>query len=113
MRYVLIHVVDGDVELGAAGPAQVHADSGIWLEEMISRGVSQYGGRLRPAGDATTVRVRRGEVLIADGPFAETKEQVAGFDVIECADLGTALDVAARHPAARLGGIEVRPLWAS
>lgn len=112
MKYLLIHVVDGDVELTAAGAARVQADFGTWLSEMISRGVSLHGGRLRPVSDATTVRVRNRETLISDGPFAETKEQVAGYDVIECPDLDTALDVAARHPTARLGGIEVRPFWA-
>ncbi len=69
------------------------------------------GERLRPSRDATTVRVRNAEVLLADGPFAETKEQIAGFDIIECADLDQALDVAAKHPVARFGLIEVRPFW--
>jgi hypothetical protein len=57
------------------------------------------------------VRVRESEVLLADGPFAETKEQVAGFDIIECADLDQALEVAAKHPVAKFGTIEVRPFW--
>jgi hypothetical protein len=60
---------------------------------------------------ATTVQVRGGEVLIADGPFAETKEQIAGFDILECADLDEAIEVAAKHPVARFGKIEVRPYW--
>jgi len=50
-------------------------------------------------------------VLVADGPFAETKEQIAGFDIIECDDLDEAIDVASRHPVARFGSIEVRPFW--
>ena len=65
---------------------------------MRTSGVVKGGDRLRPATDATTVRVRNGEVLITDGPFAETKEQIGGFDVIECADLDEAIEVAARHP---------------
>ena len=55
-----------------------------WVEEMDRRGVRKLGNRLRPVEDATTVRVRGGKVLLTDGPFAETKEQIAGFDMIEC-----------------------------
>jgi hypothetical protein len=66
---------------------------------------------LRPAEDATTVRVREEEVLLSDGPFAETKEQIAGYDIIECENLDEAIEVASRHPVARFGSIEVRPLW--
>jgi hypothetical protein len=111
VKYLLIHTLPPSVELSAAQAAEVGASFQSWLGEMTSRGVSLHGSRLRPVSDATTVRVRDGEVLIADGPFAETKEQIAGYDVIECADLGDALDVASRHPTARLGSIEVRPLW--
>ena len=59
--------------------------------------------RCAGSSDATTVRVRDGEVLLADGPFAETKEQIAGFDIVECADLDEAIEVAAKHPMARFG----------
>jgi hypothetical protein len=61
--------------------------------------------------DGTTVRVRDKEVLIADGPFAETKEQIAGYDILECADLDEAIEVASKHPVAPFGVIEVRPFW--
>jgi hypothetical protein len=57
------------------------------------------------------VQVRRGEVVLSDGPFAETKEQVGGFDLIDCRDLDEAIEVASKHPAAKFGTIEVRPLW--
>ena len=67
--------------------------------------------RLRPIVDSTTVQVRGGEVVLSDGPFAETKEQVGGFDLIDCRDLDEAIEVASKHPAARFGTIEVRPLW--
>jgi hypothetical protein len=82
-----------------------------WVTEMRERGVRQLGARLRPASDATTVRVRDGEVLLTDGPFAETKEQIAGYDVIDCADLDEAIAIAARHPVAAWGTIEIRPFW--
>jgi hypothetical protein len=80
-------------------------------EEMGKRGVLQGGERLRPTTDATTVRVRDGEVLTADGPFAETKEQVGGFYLVDCKDLDEAIEVAAKIPGARVGTIEVRPIW--
>ncbi len=82
-----------------------------WLEEMQRRGIRKEGYPLRPTSDATTVRVRNGAVQTLDGPFAETKEQLAGYDVIECADLDEALEVASKHPVAAVGAIEVRPFW--
>jgi hypothetical protein len=80
-------------------------------EEMGSRGVLQGGERLRPTTDATTVRVREGEILTSDGPFAETKEQMGGFYLVDCKDLDEAIEVAAKIPGARHGSIEVRPIW--
>jgi len=78
---------------------------------MTARGVLLGGERLRPSSTASTVQVRDGGVVIADGPFAETKEQIAGFYLIECADLDEALEVASQVPAAAYGTIEVRPVW--
>lgn len=69
------------------------------------------GTRLRPTTDATTVRVRADEAVLTDGPFAETKELVGGFDIIECDDLDQAIGYAARHPAAAVGAVEIRPVW--
>ncbi len=72
--------------------------------------VEARGARcLRPPSDATTVRVREDAVLLSDGPFAETKEQVGGFCLIECADSEEAIEVASKHPAAGYGAIEIRP----
>src|SRR5262245_9505642 len=67
--------------------------------------------RLQPTSAATTVQRRDGGLVIADGPFAETKEQIAGFYVIECEDLDEALEIASRNPAAEFGTVEVRPVW--
>lgn len=79
---------------------------------MARRGVVLLAGeRLRPSGDATTVRTRDGRVLVSDGPFAETKEQIAGLALLECRDLDEAIEVASGHPVARLGVIEARPVW--
>ena len=106
MKYMLIHVIDPTAEHSTDGMPALDS----WLEEMLSRGVTLHGDRLRGVDDATTVQVRDREVLISDGPFAETKEQIAGYDVIECADLDEAIEIAAKHPTAWLGTIEVRPI---
>ena len=82
-----------------------------WVDDVDGRGIRKAGDRLRPATDATTVRVRDDEVLISDGPFAETKEQICGYDLLECQNLDEAIEVAARHPMAKYGLIEVRPVW--
>jgi len=92
--------------------AAEHADEGCggWTQEMTQRGLLRATGGLRPPAEAKTVRVRRRQLLLSDGPFAETKEQIAGMCVIECADLDEAVQAAARHPAAGYGSIEVREL---
>jgi hypothetical protein len=78
---------------------------------MTGRGLLRTTGGLRPPAEAKTVRVRRRQLLLSDGPFAETKEQIAGFDILECADLDEAIEVASKHPVARFGKLEVRPFW--
>ena len=82
---------------------------GPWVAEMDGRGIRLFGSELAPPGSARTVRVREKHAIVTDGPFAETKEQIAGFDVLECADLDEAIEAAAKHPMARLGILEVRP----
>ena len=86
-----------------------------WAREMEARGVVLLDGApLQSSRTATTVRASGSEVLVADGPFAETKEQILGYDVIECADLDEAIYAASRHPVAQQGGVvEVRPVRAS
>jgi hypothetical protein len=92
MRYLLMICADEDAidALSPAEGAAVLAEYGAFGEEMASRGVLQGGERLRPTTDATTVQVRDGEVLTADGPFAETKEQVGGYYLVDCRDLDEA-----------------------
>jgi hypothetical protein len=111
MKYLLMICAEEAVELTPEQRAALGPATEAWVAEMDSRGVRLQGDRLRPVSDATTVRVRDTEVLIADGPFAETKEQIAGYDILECADLDEAIEVAARHPVASYGAIEVRPFW--
>ncbi len=106
MRYLLL--VCGDDQITDPPP---FVDPQPWIEEMRRRGVRLTGDRLRPAADATTVRVRDTGVLVTDGPHLETKDLIGGFDVIECADLDEAIEVAAKHPVAPFGAIEVRPIW--
>jgi hypothetical protein len=105
VKYVLL--ICGDESAAA------HAEDGCggWTEEMTRRGVIAGGAGLRPPAEAMTVRVRDGRTLLSDGPFAETKEQVGGFCLIDCADLDEAIEIASKHPAAGYGMIEIRPLW--
>jgi hypothetical protein len=113
MRYALLICTDesADAALGPDEVATRFAAYQAFGEEMGARGVLAGGERLRPTTDATTVRVRDGEVLTSDGPFAETKEQMGGFYLVECKDLDEAIEVAAKIPGARNGSIEVRPIW--
>jgi hypothetical protein len=97
---------------GDEATAAEHADDGCgdWTDEMLTRGVLTGGGGLRPPAEATTVRVRDAAVLVADGPFAETKEQIGGYCMIDCADLDEAVEIASKHPAAGYGTIEIRAI---
>ena len=83
----------------------------MWVAEMEERNVRILGSRLKDLKDARTIRRRNGHVIVTDGPFAETKEWIAGFDLLECANLDEAIDVASQHPMARFGRLEIRPLW--
>ncbi|HEV3353134.1 MAG TPA: YciI family protein [Acidimicrobiales bacterium] len=113
MRYALLICTD-ETAMAAASPEEAQASTAAymaWGEEMGKRGILQGGERLRPTTDATTVQVREDGVLTSDGPFAETKEQIGGFYLVDCKDLDQAIEVAAQLPGARNGSIEVRPIW--
>ncbi|MET8144747.1 YciI family protein [Sphaerisporangium sp. NPDC005288] len=84
-------------------------DIDVWVEENDAKGRRLQGMALAPTSTATTVRVRNGELLVSDGPFAETQEVIVGFDLLECADLDEAIEVARAHPMAREGRLELRP----
>jgi hypothetical protein len=79
-------------------------------KDIVDRGIYQSGEALQATATATTVRVRDGETLTTDGPFAETKEQLGGYYVVEAKDLDEAIEIAARIPDVRRGSIEVRPI---
>ena len=109
MRYLLM--IGGDAARSeSSAELCAEEDAVAWVDEMRRRGVYRGGLLLRPSSDATTVRVRGDDVLLTDGPFAETKEQVGGVCLLECASLEEALEAAAAHPVARLGMVEVRPM---
>jgi hypothetical protein len=109
MRYLLMICSDeSDVSTQSD---TVLARYGQFYEEMQGRGVLQGGERLRPTDAATTVQLRDGKVLTTDGPFAETKEQIGGFYLVDCRDLDEAIEIASKIPAADHGTIEVRPIW--
>jgi hypothetical protein len=111
MRYLLMIANEERGAEGSAEAAAITPDYAAFAKEMAERGVLLGGERLRLTSDATTVRVRNGEVLATDGPFAETKEQLAGYFVVDCKNLDEAIEIAAKIPGALDGSIEVRPIW--
>lgn len=111
MKYMLLICRDEKFELDPEARARIPAAAEAWVKEMDGRGVRVEGNALAAISASKAVRVRDGKVLITDGPFAETKEQIAGFDILDCADLDEALEVASKHPVATFGTVEVRPFW--
>jgi hypothetical protein len=109
MRYALL--ICGDETSQESNGDGVSPEYAVFVEDMGKRGVLQGGERLRPTTDSTTVRVRNGDVLTTDGPFAETKEQIGGFFLVDCKNLDEAIEVASKIPGAKHGSVEVRPIW--
>ena len=118
MKYLLLVCWDAERMDAQTEPdpaeSQEEEDEGFpWLDDLQAKGMWVTGDQLAPPRRARTVRVREGRKLVTDGPFAETKEAVGGFDIVECGSLEEAVEIAAAHPVAALGTIEVRPLWGS
>jgi hypothetical protein len=107
MQYMLFVCTDSTAP--AYDPAQDNIEE--WVKDVYDGGTGLHGDRLRPVTDATTVKVRDGQLRVSAGPFAETTEWIAGYDVIDCSDLDEAIDIASRHPMAKFGQIEIRPVW--
>jgi|SRR5829696_4730771 len=107
MRYMMFVATDPAAE--PYDPAADNAEE--WVEKHTASGKRLLGDRLRPVQDATTVRRRDDRVLVTHGPFAETREWIAGFDILDCADLDEAIAIAGEHPMARFGRLELRPFW--
>lgn len=106
MRYMMFVAVDTEPDTGP--------DDGLSIDEwfeQIPPGQHVLGERLRPVADARLVRVRDGELLVTDAAFTESKEWIAGFDILECPSMDEAIAIAAKHPMARGGRIEVREFW--
>jgi hypothetical protein len=114
MKYLLLICWDGE-RMNAQTepkPSEVQAEESFpWLDDLQARGAWITGDQLAPPRRAKSVRVRGEKKMVTDGPFAETKEVVGGFDLIEAGSLEEAVEIAAAHPVAQIGTIEVRPLW--
>jgi len=107
VRYVMFVVGDPDhTEADTAAAPDLDG----WFDSVRGTGKYVEGVRLRDVEDATTIRVRSGELLITDGPFTESKEWIAGFAILDCADLDEAIEIAARNPMAYEGRLELRPI---
>ncbi len=112
-QYLLsVHMVEGDPVPGDEEMAQAYKDVDIFNNEVQAKGAWVFAGGLHPADTATVVRLKDGEVVTTDGPFAETKEQLGGFWIIEAPDLDAALAWAAKATEACRGPVEVRPFQA-
>jgi hypothetical protein len=112
MQYLLA-IYRSEAELGKLSQAdrkQMMADYGAFTQSIVQSGHFKAGDGLQPSTTATTVRVRDGKILTTDGPFAETREQLGGYYLVEAKDLDTAIGIAARIPGAKTGSIEVRPV---
>jgi len=112
MNYLLlIYGVEEEAAPSDPDAAQaMHAAYNAFTEGIAKSGVLRGGDALEAVATATTVRVLGGEVVVTDGPFAETKEQLGGYYLIECADLDAAIKIAADVPGAMQGSIEIRPI---
>ena len=112
MKYLCL-IYDEETKLRGMSKSEMDALMGEYFSfttDLRTSGQYLGGNDLQPAASATTVRVRNGKVSTTDGPFAETKEQLGGYYLIEAKDLNEAIQVAARIPSAKLGSIEVRPI---
>ena len=112
MQYLLM-IYRSEAELGKMDPAdrqKMSAEYGAFTQSIIQSGHFKAGDGLQPTSTATTVRVREGKIVTTDGPFAETREQLGGYYLIDAKDLDAAIGIAARIPGARDGSIEVRPI---
>jgi hypothetical protein len=112
VKYLCL-IYDDETKWGTMSPADAEAMMGEYFAftNDIKQSGNHLGGEaLQPTQTATTVRVRHGKISTTDGPFAETKEQLGGYYLIEAKDLNEAIQIAARIPSAKIGSIEVRPI---
>ncbi|HKC29175.1 MAG TPA: YciI family protein [Jatrophihabitans sp.] len=118
MKYLMLVTWNADAMNERPDPtpeelAQLDDESFPWLDDVQARGVRLDGDMLAPPRMAATVRVRDGRQVVTEGPFIETKEAIGGFDILECESMEEAIKIAAAHPVAANGAIEVRPFYGS
>lgn len=110
MKYMLFTCRDPSVQLEPEQRAAIPAAVAAWCDEMDGRGVRLEGHVLAPLPEARTIRIRAGELSVDEGPLSEQSLQIAGFNILECADLDEAIEVASRNPGASFGVLELRPI---
>jgi hypothetical protein len=113
MQYLLL-IYSNEAEMAgrtASAIASMTAEYTDFTKGIIKAGQFKAGDRLKPTSSATTVRIRNGQMAATDGPFAETREQLGGYYLVEAKNLDEAIAIAARIPGAKHGSIEVRPVW--
>ena|SRR5262245_7076869 len=112
MNYILLIYSDEaqQAKFSSAQAGEVMQGYMAFTQDVVKAGKFKAGDPLEPTSTATTIRVRNGHTTTTDGPFAETKEQLAGYYIVDAADLDEAISIAARIPTAKFGSIEVRPI---
>jgi hypothetical protein len=113
MQYLLL-IYANEAEMAARDSATTQAMVAEYVEftkGIVQAGQFKAGDRLKPTSTASTVRVRNGKIATTDGPFAETREQLGGYYLVDAKNLDEAIAIAARIPGAKIGSIEVRPVW--
>jgi hypothetical protein len=110
MKYTLFTYRDPSVQLAPEERAGIPPAVGAWCDEMEARGVRLEGHVLGPLDESRTIRIRDGRTTISDGPVGEQAVHIAGFNILECADLDEALEVASKNPGAKFGILELRPI---
>ena len=113
MQYLLMIYANEQefMALGQTALAKITQEYAEFTKSIVQAGQFKAADRLKPVSTASTVRVRNGKTVVTDGPFAETREQLGGYYLVEAKNLDEALAIAARIPSARHGSIEVRPIW--
>jgi hypothetical protein len=111
MQYMLL-IYSAESDEAALDTNEIMAEYGAFTQGIVQSGAFKAADRLKPIATATTVRIRDGKTLSTDGPFAETREQLGGYYLVEAKDLDEAVAIAAKVPTAKYGSIEVRPVWA-
>ena len=111
MRYLLLIYTEEQLEASPDAMAAEFQAYDRFTNEVRDRGIYEAGEALRPTSTATTVRVRDGQTVTTDGPFAETKEALGGFYMVDATDLDDAIQLAAKIPGAKHGSIEIRPIF--